>query len=287
MAVIRSAPPPRAHLTPNQMRQGISRFEKSIEQVEAFDPQTIQTYQDTLKAEALSALVDSALVQTFGEDTAEYRRYMNAKSFSWPLSMGQRTPIREIQQSLEKCRARSLHLLREAISFLKQELELAAAGEVAAEKSKAAALPSKAGTHVFIGHGHSLVWRVLKDFLEDRLGLSVDEFNRVPVAGIATSTRLSEMLDSAAFAFLIMTAEDEQTDGKVRARENVVHEVGLFQGRLGFERAIVLLEEGCEQFSNIHGLGYIKFPKGNIAAKSEEIREVLEHRGLVERNRRG
>jgi hypothetical protein len=74
-----------------------------------------------------------------------------------------------------------------------------------------------------IGHGHSLVWHELKDFLENRLGLSVDEFNRVPVAGIATSTRLTEMLDAAAFAFLVMTAEDEQTDGKVRARENVVH----------------------------------------------------------------
>jgi predicted nucleotide-binding protein len=70
--------------------------------------------------------------------------------------------------------------------------------------------------------------------------LSVDEFNAVAVAGIPTLERLCEMLDSAAFAFLIMTAEDEQLDGKVRARENVVHELGLFQGRLGFKRAIVL-----------------------------------------------
>ena len=35
---------------------------------------------------------------------------------------------------------------------------------------------------------------------------------------------------------------------------NVVHEAGLFQGRLGFTRAIVLLEEGCAEFSNIQGL---------------------------------
>jgi predicted nucleotide-binding protein len=43
---------------------------------------------------------------------------------------------------------------------------------------------------------------------------------------------------------------------------NVVHEAGLFQGRLGFERAIILLEEGCKSFSNIEGLGQIRFPKG-------------------------
>jgi predicted nucleotide-binding protein len=138
------------------------------------------------------------------------------------------------------------------------------------------------GTNIFIGHGHSMVWRELKDFIEDRLQLPVDEFNSVPIAGITTTARLSELLDAAAFAFLVMTAEDEQTDGRMRARENVVHEVGLFQGRLGFSRAIVLLEEGCQEFSNIHGLGQLRFPKGNIGAKFENIRAVLEREGLIE-----
>ena len=35
---------------------------------------------------------------------------------------------------------------------------------------------------------------------------------------------------------------------------NVIHEVGLFQGRLGANKAIILLEDGCEEFSNIQGL---------------------------------
>jgi predicted nucleotide-binding protein len=137
------------------------------------------------------------------------------------------------------------------------------------------------GTNVFIGHGRSLVWRELKDFIEDRLGLPVDEFNSVPVAGVTTTTRLSEMLDAAVFAFLVMTGEDEQVDGKVHARENVVHEVGLFQGKLGFNRAIVLLEEGCEEFSNIHGLGQVRFPRNNISTKFEEIRAVLQREKLI------
>ena len=53
--------------------------------------------------------------------------------------------------------------------------------------------------------------------------------------------------------------------GKINARMNVVHEAGLFQGRLGFTRSIVLLEEGCEEFSNI-----------------EEVRKVLEREGILE-----
>lgn len=137
------------------------------------------------------------------------------------------------------------------------------------------------GTNVFIGHGRSLVWRDLKDFIKDRLQLPYDEFNRVPVAGITNIARLSEMLDAAAVAFIVLTGEDEQADGELRARMNVIHEAGLFQGRLGFTKAIVLLEDGCADFSNIEGLGQIRFPKGNIGAKFEEIRLVLEREGLL------
>ena len=61
-----------------------------------------------------------------------------------------------------------------------------------------------------------------------------------------------------------MTAEDATAEGDVRARQNVVHEIGLFQGRLGFTRGIVLFEEGAEEFSNINGIDQIRFKKDNI-----------------------
>jgi predicted nucleotide-binding protein len=134
---------------------------------------------------------------------------------------------------------------------------------------------------VFIGHGRSAAWRDLKDLLVERLGLTPDEFNLESAAGLATTERLQQMLESASFAFLVMTAEDEHADSTRHARENVIHEAGLFQAKLGFRRAIVLLEEGCAEFSNITGLGHIKFPKGNLRAASEEIRKVLEREGLL------
>ncbi len=138
------------------------------------------------------------------------------------------------------------------------------------------------GESVFIGHGRSLLWRELKDFIQVRLRLSWEEFNRVPVAGVTNIARLSEMLDASSIAFLILTAEDEQKDGEMVARQNVVHEAGLFQGRLGFTRAIILLEEGCKEFSNIQGLGQIRFPKGSIGAAFEEVRLVLEREGFID-----
>lgn len=155
------------------------------------------------------------------------------------------------------------------------------AGSHLARQNRNARRSSEVGTNVFIGHGQSPLWRELKDFIQDRLNLPWDEFNRVPVAGVMNIARLSQMLDAAAIAFLVMTGEDEQVDGGLRARMNVIHEAGLFQGRLGFTRAIVLLEEGCEEFSNIHGLGQIRFPKGNIKAAFDEVRHVLEREGLI------
>jgi predicted nucleotide-binding protein len=148
-------------------------------------------------------------------------------------------------------------------------------------KSLKKAASDRIGTKVFFGHGHSHAWREVKDFVQDRLRLPWDEFNRVPVAGVTNIDRLSEMLDAAAIAFLVLTAEDELADGAVQARMNVVHEAGLFQGRLGFTKAIVLLEDGCKEFSNIQGLGQTRFPKGQISSTFEELRRVLEREELI------
>jgi len=155
------------------------------------------------------------------------------------------------------------------------------AGSHLIRKQRKKSISAMVGTNVFIGHGRSPVWRDLKDFIQERLALPYDEFNRVPVAGVTNITRLSEMLDAAAIAFIILTGEDEQADGKLHARMNAVHEAGLFQGRLGFTKSIILLEDDCEEFSNIHGLGQIRFPRGNIKAVFEDIRRVLERENII------
>jgi len=89
------------------------------------------------------------------------------------------------------------------------------------------------------------------------------------------------MLAASTFALLIMTAEDDHADATRHARANVIHELGLFQGRLGCRRAIILLEDGCEEFSNVHGLSPIRFPAGQVSAAFEEIRRVLEREGIT------
>lgn len=137
---------------------------------------------------------------------------------------------------------------------------------------------------VFIGHGRSPDWRELSSFIGDRLKLKWDEFNRESTAGLSIKERLENMLGQANFAFLIMTAEDEHSDSTLHARENVIHEIGLFQGRLGFNRAIILLEDGCQEFSNVHDVGQLRYPKGHIKSTYEDIRRVLEREGVLATN---
>jgi len=117
---------------------------------------------------------------------------------------------------------------------------------------------------IFIGHGHNPQWRDLKDHLHEKHGVNVNHYEIGPRAGKSIKDVLEEMLDESSFALLVLTGEDMQTNGELHARENVIHELGLFQGRLGFTRAIVLLEEGVKEFSNILGINQLRFAKGRI-----------------------
>ena len=118
---------------------------------------------------------------------------------------------------------------------------------------------------VFIGHGHSTAWRDLKDHLADKHGIDVEAYETGSRSGHAVRDVLAQMMNRASLALLVMTGEDETGDGAIRARQNVVHEAGLFQGSLGFEKAVALVEEGVEVFSNLDGVDQIRFPKGAIS----------------------
>jgi hypothetical protein len=268
-------PPPETH----KGKSGIARLEKRIEELATFDPKNVEE-RWSAEVKALQASIDETVVWVFGHDSVDYMRYRSAATLdNGPLIRGRPAPPPAVQKYLAEGKQNALLLLQQAVRGLREQLDeqeplVSAVGE---PEVPAKAYPKT----VFIGHGRSMVWHQLKDFLSDRLHLACDEFNAEAVAGISTTERLQTMLDDAGFAFLVMTAEDAHADSSTHARENVIHEAGLFQGRLGFKRAIILLEGGCSQFSNIHGLTYIGFPKGNLEPVFEKIRHVLEREKML------
>jgi predicted nucleotide-binding protein len=237
--------------------------------------------------EAEKALLAEIEGFNFNGSRAEYFDANMPKTFvtrdSEAMAQGIRLPAHVFYQGVaHECRTRCAA----ASEFLDKARVLARRLQ---NREAKAATPATGGSdqvrpitgRVFIGHGRSPIWRELKDFLHDRLSLDWDEFNRDSPAGLSTKERLEEMLGRAGFAFLVMTADDAHHDGTRHARENVIHEAGLFQGKLGFRRAIVVLEEGCAEFSNIHGLGQLRFPAGRISAVFEEVRQVLKREDVL------
>lgn len=133
----------------------------------------------------------------------------------------------------------------------------------------------KKGPVIFIGHGGNPQWRDLKDHLADKHDYKIEAYETGARAGHTIRDILEEMSSKSSFALLVMTGEDKDASGNLRARQNVIHEVGLFQGKLGFSRAIVLLEEGTEEFSNLLGVQQIRFSKENIKETFGEVLATL------------
>jgi predicted nucleotide-binding protein len=129
--------------------------------------------------------------------------------------------------------------------------------------------------NVFIGHGRESHWRELKEHLVDKHDLQVTAYETGARAGLTIVEILKEMVSNSDFAILVFSAENQHADGSVHARENVIHEAGLFQGKLGFHRAIILVEEGCDLFTNISGIQYIRYSKGNIKETFGDVIAVI------------
>ena len=145
-------------------------------------------------------------------------------------------------------------------------------------------IPKEIPITVFIGHGRDPQWRDLKDHLQDKHGIKVIAYEVGPRAGLSIKEVLQDMLESSSLALLVLTGEDVHTDGELHARENVIHEVGLFQGRLGFERAIILLENGVKEFSNILGVNQIRFPTGGIRETFGDVIATLNRESGTKRH---
>jgi predicted nucleotide-binding protein len=79
----------------------------------------------------------------------------------------------------------------------------------------------------------------------------------------------------------VATAEDATRGGGVRARQNVVHEIGLFQGRLGFEKVAILMQHDVQEFSNLAGLQVITFTGDDVKATFLDLDAMLRREGMV------
>lgn len=142
----------------------------------------------------------------------------------------------------------------------------------------------KASVHspcIFVGHGRSKLWARLQVHLKDDLHLEVINYESESRVGESIVPVLEKMLAEATFAILVCTGEDDTAMGAVRARQNVIHEAGLFQGRLGFKKVVLLMQEGIEEFSNVAGLQHIPFSGERIEQTFYELGRALKRENQI------
>lgn len=157
-------------------------------------------------------------------------------------------------------------------SALRKNIEAVSSVFEEAAPDEKTSLAQRKDLTIFIGHGRDDQWTKLKSHLQDKHLLNIEAYETGARAGHTIRDILESMADESSFALLVLTGEDETKDGGIRARQNVIHETGLFQGRLGFDRAIMLVENGIELASNFDGVQQIRFDKSRI---SETFGEVL------------
>jgi predicted nucleotide-binding protein len=129
---------------------------------------------------------------------------------------------------------------------------------------------------VFISHGRSPDWQKVQPFLEKDVKLKSLELAQEPSRGKTVIEKLEENADHCDSAVIVMTGDDLTSgEQEARVRENVMHEIGFFQARYGRQAVFLLHEEGVSIPSNLGGVVYIPFPKGNIEATFHVLQREL------------
>lgn len=135
---------------------------------------------------------------------------------------------------------------------------------------------------IFIAHGRSNLWNEVVRMLRDDCNLDcINYFEKDSRVGRFIGDILGDFKTETSFAIVVMTAEDETKDDKTRARQNVIHEIGFFQGKLGFEKVAILKQKQVESFTNIDGLQYIEFDGTNIQQTFYSLQRMLKREGII------
>lgn len=135
----------------------------------------------------------------------------------------------------------------------------------------------KMSDKIFISYGHNELLKLkLKEFIRDRLKREIIILDELPNSGLTIVEKLEKASTYCNCAIVLLTKDDELMEGGMRARQNVIHEVGFFQGKYGRNKVILLCEKGIDLFSNISGIMRIEFEATHFEAVYDSIRMELE-----------
>lgn len=119
------------------------------------------------------------------------------------------------------------------------------------------------GNTVFIIHGHNELLKIQVQLLLTKAGVPNLVLHEQPDRGRTIIDKLVDEGKHSNFAIALLTADDKLENGRARARQNVILEIGYFMGQLGKERVRLLVSDDVEIPSDLHGILYEKYDQSN------------------------
>lgn len=253
-----AGPAPKLALTIEDMRAGVGRLTKRLDELNGFQPEQMQE-RNPPELTALSTGILHSLAKTFGDGTADYQRFDGAGALAWSPGFygGAPTPLHEYQQGVAGRVARAKALLGEAIKTLKEDIEEAEVDPT----PPARAVGQKRSNKVFVVHGHDDAAKEgLARFLE-KIELEAVILHEQPDQGRTIIEKFEEYAGQVGFAVVLLTPDDlgaakADSSQNARARQNVVFELGYFAGKLGRGKTCLLRKGNVEMPSDLYGVIY-------------------------------
>lgn len=138
--------------------------------------------------------------------------------------------------------------------------------EIRASSEHAAPVVQKPPRRIFISHGRPKDWYEVQSHIEKDLKLRTLELAQEPSRGQTIIEKLEVNSGECDAAVIVMSGDDTDEAGQIRARENVMHETGYFQAKYGRNRVVLLHEDGVNVPSNLGGIVYVPYPKATPSA---------------------
>lgn len=139
--------------------------------------------------------------------------------------------------------------------------------------------PSTPGTGVFIAHGVDPQWEAVRRFLEQECRVPVYALAG-DVSGANLDDAMRQHLFRCTFGVCVLATADT-LPGEGRAEQSLVHQAGVLQGRYGFRRVAMLVEQGCATFSNVAGLIRLDFEAGHVESTFWQLERMLRREGVA------
>jgi predicted nucleotide-binding protein len=265
--------PERPFHTVEQKRQDIERLSRRINELEAFDPQSVTKRFSDPKVTEVETIIDQTLAAVFGHGTVDYERYSSAAQLDHGPVVMNMTPewigargggeshhgeTIEARRYITEGKEQALSLLRQAVRGLEEEIELA---EPVSQPSPEGEARSNASRKVFVVHGHDHGAKdAMARFLE-KIELQAIILHEQPDQGFTIIEKFETYAKQVAFAVVLLTPDDLGGAASVpvqaaRARQNVIFELGYFVGKLGRGRACLLRKGDVEIPSDLYGVIY-------------------------------